>query len=285
MLIISFKKTFRIFSSLFHNACTRQFYIIFVVFSFNISCQSDIIYHPERNLIATPAAIHLEFDDVLFPASDGTLLHGWFIPKEGSRASVLFCHGNAGNISHRLKTIEVLHNLNLDVFIFDYRGYGKSEGTPSEEGTYRDAEGAWNYLVNTMNISPNRLIIHGRSLGGAIAASIAAKKQAKMLVLESTFISTRALARDYCAGFVLLYPILTYRYPTIEYITRITIPVLIMHSREDETIPFSHGEELFRSAKEPKIFLELIGSHNNSFMKSIDRYRDSLDAFITHSLK
>lgn len=263
----------------------RQFYkFIFLVFSFNIFCQGDIIYHPERTLIATPAAINLEFDDVLFPAADGTMLHGWFIPKEGSRASVLFCHGNAGNISHRLKTIEILHNLNLDVFIFDYRGYGKSVGSPSERGTYSDAEGAWNYLAHTMGISPQRIIVHGRSLGGAIAAYLASKKPAKMLILESTFTSTRALARDYCAGFVLLYPILSYTYPTIEHVEKCNIPTLIMHSREDETIPFSHGEKLFQSAKEPKKFLELTGSHNNGFVKSIDRYRATLGAFIAGHL-
>lgn len=260
-------------------------FIIVLFASCNVLCQGDIIYHPERTLIATPAAINLEFDEVLFPASDGIMLHGWFIPKEGSRAAVLFCHGNAGNISHRLKTIEVLHNLNLDVFIFDYRGYGKSEGSPSEQGTYRDAEGAWNYLVNTMGISPQRLIIHGRSLGGAIAAYLASKKQAKMLVLESAFSSTRALARDYCAGFVMLYPILSYTYPTLEYIEKIQIPVLIMHSRTDETIPFSHGEKLFQAAKEPKKFLELSGSHNNGFMRSIENYRATLDTFIAQHLK
>ncbi len=257
------------------------YHSVLILFAFsNVFCQGDIIYHPERALIATPSALNLEFDDVLFPATDGTMLHGWFIPKEGSRALVLFCHGNAGNISHRLKTIEMLHNLNLDVFIFDYRGYGKSEGSPSETGTYSDAEGAWHYLVQTMEISPQRIIVHGRSLGGAIAAQLASKKQAKMLVLESTFVSTRALARDYCAGFVLLYPILTYRYSTIDHIQKIHIPVLIMHSREDETIPFSHAETLYKAAHEPKRFVELSGGHNTGFMQSINVYRKALDCFI-----
>lgn len=261
------------------------FKFIIVLFALcNLLCQGDIIYHPERALVATPAALHLEFDEVVFPASDGAMLHGWFIPKEGSRATVLFCHGNAGNISHRLKTIEVLHNLDLDVFIFDYRGYGKSEGGPSEEGTYRDAEGAWNYLTNTMGIPPDRIILHGRSLGGAIAAYLASKKPARMLVLESTFTSTRALARSYCAGFVLLYPLLTYTYPTKDYIERTHIPVLMMHSREDETIPFSHGEELFKAAKGPKQFLELSGTHNSGFVRSLEIYRATLDRFIAQHL-
>jgi hypothetical protein len=250
------------------------------------ACQGDIIYHPERTLMSTPAAIHLEFDDVLFPATDGTMLHGWFIPKENSRATVLFCHGNAGNISHRLKTIEVLHSLGLDVFIFDYRGYGKSEGSPSEQGTYADAEGAWKYLAHSMGIPPERIIVHGRSLGGAIAAYLASKKQARMLVIESSFVSTRVLSRDYCAGFVLLSPLLTYTYPTKEYLNRIRIPVLIMHSRADETIPFSHGEALYQAANEPKEFLELVGGHNTGFMQSIDTYRATLDSFITkHATK
>ncbi|MCX7679316.1 MAG: alpha/beta hydrolase [Spirochaetes bacterium] len=271
-------------TAVFMKRFVTDIFVLLIIFGF-FSCQGEIIYHPDRKLIASPLDIRLEYDEVLFRAADGTTLHGWFIPHPESRATVIHCHGNAGNISHRLQIIHTLHNLQLDVFIFDYRGYGKSEGTPSEKGTYLDAEGAWDYLVNTMGISPQRIIVHGHSLGGAIATYLAHKRPTKMLIVESAFTSTRALARDYCVGFVLLSPILTYKYPTKEFLSRINIPVLIVHSRDDEIIPFAHGKELYTTARQPKEFLEIYGDHNTGFLQSFEIYRKGIYEFISKYLK
>ena len=135
--------------------------------------QSHLLYFPYRTLSQTPAAVGLAYEDVSFQAADGVVLSGWFVPSQRARGVLLFCHGNAGNMSHRLDSLQIFHRLGLSTFIFDYRGYGRSEGQPTEQGTYLDAEAAWTYLVHTRQLAPTEIIVFGRSLGGAIAAWLA----------------------------------------------------------------------------------------------------------------
>jgi len=245
--------------------------------------QSRFIYFPERRIEATPDDIGLSYEPVLFEASDRVKLSGWFIPAEKSRGVVLFCHGNAGNISHRLESVQVFHRLGLDTFIFDYRGYGQSEGRTTERGTYRDAEAAWRYLVEDRQVDPSEIVIFGRSLGGTIAAWLAQDHPPKALILESTFTSVPNMAAQ-------LYPYLPARlmsrfhYSAIDYIRQVDCPVLIVHSRDDEMIPFSHGQRLFEAANEPKKFLEIRGTHNEGFIVSAQRYHDGLDSFVSEHL-
>jgi len=228
----------------------------------------------------TPAAVGLSYEPVSFDAADNVTLSGWFIPAEPSRAMVLFCHGNAGNISHRLESIGVFHRLGLSTFIFDYRGYGSSDGRISEQGTYRDGEAAWRYLVEKRGMDPAEIIVFGRSLGGAVASWLARDHTPRGLILESVFTSIPDLAGK-------LYPFFPVRlmarfdYNTIEHLARVNCPVLIVHSRDDEIIPFSHGRRLFDAAREPKEFLELSGSHNDGFVVSAQRYQAGLDSFIS----
>jgi len=253
------------------------FAVILMVF------QSRFIYFPERGIYVTPDEIGLSYEPVRFEASDGVELAGWWIPAEQSRGVVLFCHGNAGNISHRLESIQVFHRLGLDTFIFDYRGYGQSEGRTTERGTYRDAEAAWRYLVEDRQIDPAKIVVFGRSLGGTIAAWLAQDHPPKALILESTFTSVRDIAAQ-------LYPYLPvrlmsrFKYSAIDYIRRVNCPVLIVHSRDDEMIPFSHGQRLFEAANEPKEFLQIRGSHNEGFIVSADRYYNLLGFFISEHL-
>jgi uncharacterized protein len=241
--------------------------------------QSRLIYFPERELAATPRAKGLSYQVVVFKAADGIELHGWFIPAAPARGVVLFCHGNAGNISHRLESIELFHQLGLNTFIFDYRGYGQSQGRPSEAGTYRDAEAAWRYLLNEQNISPARIMVFGRSLGGAVAAWLAQHQTPAGLILESTFTSIPDIGAE-------AYPFLPvrlmsrYHYNTVDYVGRVRCPLLIVHSRDDEMIPVAHGRRLFVAAKEPKEFLEIRGSHNDGFLTSGTRYRQGLEVFL-----
>jgi fermentation-respiration switch protein FrsA (DUF1100 family) len=171
---------------------------------------------------------------------------------------VLFCHGNAGNVSHRLDTLQFFRSLGLGTLIFDYRGYGRSDGSPSEKGTYRDAEAAWRHLVEQRQIPPERIVILGRSLGGAVAARLAADQRPGALVVESAFTSVPDLA----ARMFPVYPVhllARIRYNTLKWIRRVHCPVLVVHSRDDEMIPFRHGRRLFEAAPEPKEFLELRG--------------------------
>jgi pimeloyl-ACP methyl ester carboxylesterase len=247
--------------------------------------QAKFVYYPHiggREIVATPEYIGLEYEDVVFVTADTCKLAGWFIPVEDSRGVILFCHGNAGNISHRLETIQMFNELKLSTFIFDYRGYGESEGKITEEGTYQDVEAAWNYLIQERGISSGEIIIFGRSLGGAIGAWLAKKHDPGALILESTFTSIADVAVE-------IYPIFPVRlmcrfgYNTKEYIKKITCPVLIIHNQEDEIIPFSHGQKLFNTAHEPKQFLEIRGTHN--VMQSMRDYQAGIDAFITQFIE
>lgn len=229
--------------------------------------QERLIYYPNqpgREYEATPSQIGLAYESVALTTSDGISLDTWFVPAELPLGVVLYAHGNAGNISHRLDSIRLFHDMGLSVLIFDYRGYGKSTGEPSETGTYRDAEAAWQYLTMQRGIAPARIVVFGESLGGAIAAQLAAQHQPGALILASTFTSVPELAAD-------LYPYLParwlvrFRYDTRSYLQDVHAPVLMAHSREDEIIPYSHGKALYDAAHEPRLWLELRGGHNDLF--------------------
>lgn len=239
-----------------------------------------MVYFPRREITATPDERGLPYEDVRFETSDGIKLSGWFIPAREPRGVILFCHGNGGNISHRLDTIEIYYQLGLSTFIFDYRGFGKSEGKATEHGTYLDAEAAWNYLLREKNSTPAKSIIIGRSLGGPIAAWLAQKHPPGALIIESSFTSVPDIGAEQ-------YPFLPVRwlarfdYPTMVYLRRIVCPVCIVHSPEDELIPFDHGLQLFETAKEPKKFLTISGDHDSGFLTSGKRYGEGIDSFLS----
>jgi fermentation-respiration switch protein FrsA (DUF1100 family) len=245
--------------------------------------QDKLVYFPHNKVETTPTAISLQHEDITLTTNDGVQLNAWWIPHPDSRATLLFFHGNAGNISHRLNSIGIFHRLGLSVFIIDYRGYGNSTGTPSEQGTYIDAETAWNYLVNEKNIPPENIIIFGRSLGGAVATELAEKHTSAALIVESSFSSITDIGKHY-------YPYLPTRllarikYPTINRIPNIKSPVLIIHSIEDDIIPYENGKLLYEAAKEPKSFLQINGDHNNGFMISGEKYINGIDSFISNIL-
>jgi len=248
--------------------------------------QPNLLYFPgmpTRQIQATPADIGLDFESVTLTTADDETLDAWFIPADSARGALLFFHGNAGNNSHRLDSIRLFHELGLSVLIFDYRGYGQSTGKPTEKGTYRDAAAAWQYLVEQRGISPERIILFGRSLGGSIAADLATRQPAAGVILESAFTSVPDIAAQ-------LYPWLPvrwlsrYRYNTKKKLADIHSPVLIVHSRNDEIIPYSNGEHLFEAANDPKLFLELRGGHNDGFMVSGDSYFRGLEVFINEVL-
>ncbi len=240
--------------------------------------QARLIYIPMRQMEASPEDIGLPYESVELKTPDGVILSSWYVPAGDSRGVLLFCHGNAGNISHRLHSIEIFNKLGLDVFIFDYRGYGESTGKPSEKGTYLDARAAWDYLVNTRKISPDSIIIFGRSLGASIAAKTAMDVSPAGLVVESGFSSLETMGRE-------LYPvmpvrlILRYNYNTVGYVKNVKSPVFIIHSKDDEIVPYSHGVAIFKAAGEPKEFLDISGDHNQGFLLSGEIYMNGLSGF------
>ena len=229
--------------------------------------QSHLVFYPEtgREITATPNQVGLAYEDIHLNTSDGISLHGWYIPAPQPRGTVLFLHGNAGNISHRLDSVQMFHRLGYSTLIFDYRGYGNSGGTPTEQGTYRDAEAAWRYLIEQRHIPSCRIVLFGESLGGAVAAWLAGRQKPAALVIASGFTSVPDFAQH-------IYPYLPVRwlarirYDTRENLRSVAAPVLIAHSPEDEIIPFEHGRALFAAANPPKLFLELAGGHNDGFI-------------------
>jgi fermentation-respiration switch protein FrsA (DUF1100 family) len=233
--------------------------------------QTKFTYGPTREVSYTPDELGLDFEEVTLKTADGVQLSSWYVPAENSGLTVLFCHGNGGNMMHRLDSINILNKLGLNCFIFDYRGYGKSEGKTSEEGTYLDAMAAYKWLTETRNVPANKIIIFGRSLGGSIAAQLAGKVEAGGLIIESGFTSYVDIGRKF-------YPYMPVRwfakfsYRTIDYIREVRCPVLVIHSRDDEIVPFEFGLELHEAANEPKEFVEIFGGHNDSFLVSSEIY-------------
>jgi fermentation-respiration switch protein FrsA (DUF1100 family) len=238
---------------------------------------------PSRELTASPKDIGLEFENITLTTSDEERLHGWFVPADSARGVVLFFHGNAGNISHRLDSIAIFNRLGLDTLIIDYRGYGESSGKPSEQGTYLDAQAAWDYLVSERGVSAERIIIFGRSLGGAVGAWLGSQRRPAAVIIESSFTSGVEMAKR-LYQFLPAGLITRLRYPVVEYASHLQSPVLVVHSRDDEIIPFEMAEKIFEAVNQRKAFLELRGDHNAGFYISRQLYIPGLDDFIESAL-
>ena len=235
--------------------------------------QPKFLYSPMREVFSTPAELGLDFENVIFKTTDGLDLNGWYIPVKDPNLTLLFCHGNGGNIAHRLDSINIFHNLGLNCFIFDYRGYGNSEGKPSEEGTYTDVMAAYNWLIEEKKTPAKNIIIFGRSLGGTIAAQLAGRVEVRALVIESAFTSYVDMGKEY-------YPYMPvkwfarFAYRTIDYIKEVRCPVMLIYSGNDEVVPFKFGLVLYEAANEPKEFIEIFGGHNDCFLVSGEIYTE-----------
>ena len=222
------------------------------------------VYHPDRHLEATGAELGRSFQDVYF-SSEGLKLNGWFYPAnaDSTRSSivVLICHGNGGNISHRLDITKALLTTGVNVFLFDYRGYGRSEGRPSEEGTYQDGMAACQWLCRK-GFAETNIVLFGESLGGGIASELATRIHCAGLILQSTFTSIVDIGAELFPWLPVRW-IATIKYNTLSKLPRIKAPVLVMHSRDDRLIGFRHSQRNFAAANEPKLFCELVGEHND----------------------
>ena len=236
--------------------------------------QPRLLYRPVRDVAVTPADLSLDFEEIAFQSGDGITLTGWYVPVETSRFTVLFCHGNGGSIMHRLDSVSLFHSLGVSCFVFDYRGYGNSQGRPTEAGTYLDARAAYDWLVHEKHVPTEQIVLFGRSLGGSVAAHLAARVPAGALAVESAFTSYPDIgARFYPYMPVRLFA--RFQYNTQAYIREVSCPVLIVHSRDDELVPFEFGTRLYEAASEPKQFVEIFGGHADGFLLSGDAYRDA----------
>jgi fermentation-respiration switch protein FrsA (DUF1100 family) len=241
------------------------------------------IYFPIRKIDSTPREIGLEFEDVYFFSSDGIKLNGWYIPAKESRTTVLFCHGNAGNISHRIEIIDLFCKLGLNVFIFDYRGYGGSQGSPSEEGLYIDAQAAYKYLIDTRNLDEGSIVVYGKSMGANVAVELCSKVKPGALISESAFTSASDMGKK-LFPFLPIRWLITIKYDALSKIKDMTIPKLIIHSEDDEIIPFQQGRKLFEAAPEPKEFYPMRGGHNEAIFQAKEDFVNKIDAFLKKHL-
>ncbi|PEN12331.1 alpha/beta hydrolase [Longibacter salinarum] len=242
--------------------------------------QDCLLFVPSSDLIATPADVGMPYEEVTVRTEDDERLHGWWIPASNPNGkTILFFHGNAGNISGRVYFVHHLWDAGYNVFLVDYRGYGKSTGSPSEKGLYRDAQAAWRWLRGERSLSPQDIVLYGRSLGGGPATWLATQTSPAALVLESAFTSVPDIAAHHYS-FLPTRLLSRIQFDNEARIADIDVPVLILHGRNDEIVPFSHGQALFDAANEPKRFVPTGESHNShsaaSDRKRIEALRELL---------
>jgi fermentation-respiration switch protein FrsA (DUF1100 family) len=237
------------------------------------------IFYPDAQLVGTPADLGLGFEDVWFTAADGTRLHGWFVPGS-RRETLIWFHGNAGNISHRLDNLRLLHDeVGVPVFLFDYRGYGRSAGSPSEAGLYADARAALTTVQQRRDVVPERIVYFGRSLGSAVAIELATSDPPLGIILETPFASIREMARALLPGPLAAW--LPDGFDNLEKIARIGPPKLFIHGDCDEIVPYAQGRLLYDAAMPPKAFCTIRGAgHNDTYVVGGQRYFDRLRDFV-----
>lgn len=240
--------------------------------------ENSILFFPTKKIEETPKAIKLKFDEVELKTADKVKIFAWWVPCENARGTLIFSHGNAGNISHRLDKLQIFHDLGLNVLLYDYRGYGRSQGTPNEKGLYADVQAAYDFAVKEKKTSGREIIAYGESLGGPVAAHLAAGNRVKALILDSTFTSLKDMAQSRSS---LLVGFVQSKFDTLADVAKVQSPTLVLHSPADEIIPFTQGKKLFAASKAPKQFVELQGGHNDGFMDCKKKYVQGLDKFLT----
>ncbi len=257
------------------------FYIIITV----VLCVAGIryfeyksIFYPARSIAATPADIGLPFEGVFMKTQDNVTINAWLVKSSPARGTLIFCHGNAGNIGDRLEKILLFHQMGLNVLIIDYRGYGKSEGRPGEAGIYKDAVAAYDYLSSRRDIDRSSIVGYGASLGGAVVIDLATKRDLAALVIHSSFTSAGDMAKT-------IYPfipsfLLGTKLDSVAKVGIITTPKLFIHSRADEVVPFRLGERLYQAAAKPKEFLEISGGHNDTPVDAQEKMARGIITFL-----
>lgn len=242
--------------------------------------QGKLLFMPTGPLLRTPEIYGWDFEDVQLEV-DGHTTHGWYVPAPGERRGViLFSHGNAGNIGDRLESITLFRQLGLDVLAYDYGGYGRSTGRPSEQRCYKDIRAMWRYLTEERKVPPGEIVLFGRSLGAGVTCQLATEVEAAAVILESSFLSVAQMAQELYR----VYPanlMTRHRFDNESKIGKLKSPLLQVHSPGDTLIPYRHGQRLHELAPNPKTFLQIQGDHNEGFWISGNQYTDGLNAFLS----
>lgn len=254
--------------------------LIFLLFCVGLRWfEGAMLYHPGREISAHPGSYGLAYEDLNLRAPDGPLINGWYVENKPDSPVILLCHGNAGTMSNRLDKLVKFRKAGASVLLFDYRGYGRSKGVPTEAGTYRDAELFYRWLIEIKKVPPSRIVLYGESLGNGVAIEMALRHKPLGLIVDSAFTSTVDMGRLVLPWLPVDW-IVKYRYDNLAKIPKISSPVLVMHSRQDDVIPFAMGQALFAAAPQPKIFLEMQGSHNDGFMDTGPAYDEAVERFL-----
>jgi len=240
--------------------------------------ESRGIFFPTKNVELTPSAIDLSFEDIYVDTDDNIKIHGWFIVNSSAKYTLLLLNGNAGNIGDRFDKIGLLHGLGMNIFIIDYRGFGRSQGKVSEAGVYLDAKAAYDYLINSRKIKPEYIILYGESIGSAVAIDLAWTKKTGGLIVEGAFSKGRDMAKK-------IYPFLpaflfSNIFDSLSKIKKVNVPKLFIHSENDEMIPLSLAEKLYHAAPQPKRFVKIIGGHNTAFLDSQPVFLAAVGSFM-----
>ncbi len=236
------------------------------------------VFFPGKIIHSTPNQMGMSYEDLYIETLDGLKINAWLVKGSPRASIIIFAHGNAGTMGERIMKVKFWHDLGLNVLIFDYRGYGNSQGHPTEKGIYLDAQGAYDYLLTRKDIDHSRIVAYGASLGGVVMVDLATKRKLAALIVESTLTSAKDMARR-------IYPFLPtfmmgIQLDTISKIGHIAIPKLFIHSKEDRTVPFSMGKKLYQTACDPKIFLLSYGGHNDGILINDARVRNGFSQFL-----
>ena len=258
--------------------------VSFSVFAFYRWLVPALIFQPTKELVATPASIGLEYEEVSLQTPDGETITGWHIPaapkvaEPGEEVTVLFFHGKAGNMSHKMDNIAFFHKLGLSVFIVDYRGFGKSSGKPTVSGTIQDARTAWRWLTEQRRVPTSDIIVLGHSLGGAVVSALATEITPRAFILESTFTSLHDMAKKLYRWAPII--VILDDYDPIKNLKNLQIPLLMVHSPDDEYVRFSMGRKIFDSYSGPKTFLLIRGSHDAGWLSTLEVYEKGMREFM-----
>ena len=261
-------------------------FVVFIVVLFALSAgylyffQERVVFAPAREITMTPDEVGLTWEDLYLEVAPGVKVNAWYISApDSAQKTVLFCSGNAGNISRRIYTAQFLTELGVNVMLVDYRGYGRSQGSPSEKNAYADIRAAYNWLISEKKVPAENLYLFGRSLGGAVAIDLASKAPVAGLIVESSFTSAAEVGRK-MFPFMPVKMLSRYRFDSASKIGLVNCPVLITHSPDDGMIPFEMGRRLFELAPEPKEFIELAGAHNERDYYESEKYVNGLRRFL-----
>jgi len=251
---------------------------VFVFFSYVRYLEKTSLFYPDRDIHSTPKDIGLFFEDVYLHTEDGVKIHGWFIPAFDAEVTLLFLHGNAGNMSGRLQKIKIFNDIRCNIMIIDYRGFGKSEGKPTEKGMYADARAAYDYLLTRQDIDTKLIVGYGASLGGSALVDLATHRELAGLVIDSSFSNAVDMAKR-------IYPfipsfMISIKLDSESKIKDMKIPKLFIHSKDDHTVPITLGKKLFDAAREPKQFVTISGDHNDAYLHDADKFVGSIERFV-----